>query len=275
MFGVFQSGSATNKSSLPQIQDLVLVFETPADLNISGSNGVEGLRNSAPYFTNLFGMTDNGTPGTYIADTGGPSDQNTMFGLVNQPAWRMSNSANGYFRMSGSITGGVTPDGFTVFTVSRANVKDADFGWQLTPAGSGDAINFYYTSWNDGGTPRPRFQITTSTGTTITQDQTGYSNGNDFRRYHCFATDFAAGATGAEYQYTAGLKTITGGGTMDTTVQTLSPNNPDTNYSFSLGSVFNRPSVDFQVIYVWKVKLTSAEISQVVDYVNNFYIPTI
>jgi hypothetical protein len=220
-------------------------------------------------------MTDAGTPGSYIADTGGPDDQTTMFGLVNQPAWRINNGANGQYTMSGSITGGITPSGFTVFTVSRRNVPDSGFGWQLTPSGSGDAISFFYTSWNNGGVQAPRFEITTTSGTNFSRNEGGFSNGNDFRRYHCFATDFTGNSIAARYELTSSLYSITAGATMDTTIQHTSPNNPDTDYSFSIGSTSNRPAVDFQVIYVWKVKLTNDEISQVVDYVNDFYIPTI
>lgn len=276
MFGAFIKGSISNKSLLPQLADLVIAYETPWDLSINSSPAVERLNNSAPNYTGKFNSIDNGAPGTYFADTGGPADQNTMFGAVNEPAWQMSNSANGQYRFSGSITGGTTPSGFTVFWIGREAVPGSDFAWQLTPiGGGGDTIQFNYNFWDDAGTQRPRFEITTTTGSAINKNEAGYTNGNDFRRYHCFATDFTGGATAAEYQYTSGLKPITGGGTMDSTTTTVAPNNPDTDYNFRLGSVFNRPRVVFQSIYVWKVKLTSAEISEVVNYINNFYIPSL
>lgn len=271
MFGAFTKGTTTNKGALPQIQDLVIAYETPADLSLNSTPAVERLNNSAPNFLGQFNMTDAGTPGGYASNSSGQSE---MFGVTTRPYWEMSNSANGYYTMSGTSISGGTPSGFTVFTISRTTVPNSDYCWQLTPAGSGDTIKFISTTWNDAGTPRPRFSFSTTSGTTITKNENGWSNGYDFRRYHCFATDFSGGATGAEYQMTSGLKPVSGA-SMDYTTTATAPSNPDSSYKFNLGSVFNRPRVGFQVIYVWRRKLTSAEITQVVDYVNDLYLPTL
>lgn len=273
MFGIFNKGIGTSKATLPRLDALVIVYEPPVDATITGAGAVTKLTSSAPNFTGRFISTyQTTTSGQYVSNS---IDQDEMFGKTFRPRWRLGNASNQHFDMTESITDGVTPDGFTVFVMARRNVPGTTFGWSLDPVGSGDTIDMFWTHWNSAGIQRPRFKITTTTGADFQDDQFGFSNGKDFRRFHCFATDFTGGATGAEYYLTQGLPAATGG-TMALFGSATGPNDPASDYTYIIGqNSNNRPSVDFQGIYVWKTKLTSNEISQVEDYINNVYIPTL
>ncbi len=282
MFGVFQGGqSGTNKSSLPKLEDLIIVYESKDNLSLIPGptpdvfNYVTRVNNSAPYYLGEYPSVHNlGGSSTIrynIAIGGGGG--NAMFGNLGRYV-RMNNVSGQYFNETPSFTVGATAEGFTVVMTQRSHLSGGDFAWRINPVTSGDAITGFFDSWSDAGTARHRYRVTSGSGGSLVYQLSTAANAEDFRRFYAVTTDFSGSANQKEL-FVSNALGATGGAFVSRDTDTA-PNNPDTDYTFQLAtSGFDKPSWDWQSIYVWKTKLTSGEITDVQNYLNNIYIPTI